>query len=146
MSRIVRLTEADLVRLVKKIVKEEDAFTFGDKLKNTKLGNLVGFHKTTESERELAEKIYQSMVDGNFEFIGKLYSRKPSYRVIVYMRDGDYEVEARTDTNLEGGSSTYTAVKLPNGKMKHIFRKGFTDKLKELIEKSQGFDEDKRID
>lgn len=144
MAKVVRLTEADLVRLVKKVINE-DAFTFGDKLKNTKLGNLVGFHKTTESERELAERIYQSMVDGNFEFQGKLYSRKPSYRVIVHMEDGDYMVEPRTDTNFEGGSSSYTSVKLPNGKSKSIWRLGFTNKLKDLIEKSEGFDEDKRI-
>ena len=143
-KKIVRLTEADLVRLVKRVINE-DAFTFGDKLKNTKLGNLVGFHKTTESEREIAEKIYQSMVDGNFEFKGKLYSRKPSYRVIVHMEDGDYEVEPRTDTSFEGASTTYTIVRFPNKKSKSIYRKGFTEKLKDLIEKSEGFDEDKRI-
>ena len=86
------------------------------------------------------------MVDGNFEFIGKLYSQKPSYRVLVYMEDGDYIVEPRTDTSFGGARSTYTSVRFPNGKIKSIWRAGFTNKLKDLIEKSEGFDEDKRID
>ncbi len=132
-KRIVRLTESDLVRLVKRVINE-DAFTFGDKVRS-KLGKIVGLREKTPDEKQVANDIYNKVESGDFEvtdsmdgFVGK------GYKISVRMDDGVYLVKAqKRKTSLEGPKVYSTEITTPKGGFVYVGSSGYTKKLMDLI-------------
>jgi len=135
MKRIVRLTESDMVRLVKRVIKEqmdESAFTFGDKVKG-KLGKVFGLPETTDDEKRLSEDILSAVEGGNYDVLDTYVS---GYKLKVFLNDGEYIVVIKKERiGLEGGSSTYTNITTPDGEKVNIMAKGFTNKLIGLVKR-----------
>ena len=68
MKKVVRLTESDLMKIVKRVIQEDAGFTFGDKVKNTIKG-AVGLGQTTDDEERLADDIMMAVENGDFEVV-----------------------------------------------------------------------------
>ena len=137
MKKFVRLTESDLIKLVKRVIQEDAAFTFGDKVRDT-LGGVIGLPKTTEDESRLAEDILSAVESGNYEVLEshRGFIVPKGFKIEVSLNDGEYLVYTRKEKiNFEGGSMTYTTVTTPGGEKVNIMAKGFTNKLINLIKK-----------
>ena len=144
MKKIIRLTESDLVRLVKKVIKEqtsneveESSFTFGDKVRG-KLGKLFDIPETSDDEKRLAEDILAKVESGEYDVLDTFegFITPKGYKIKVSLNDGDYIVKIKKErTGLEGGHLTYTNVTTPDGEVVNIMAKGFTNKLIDLIKK-----------
>ena len=134
MARIVRLTESDLVRLVKRVINE-DAFTFGDKVRGKIDKVLWGIEQENPDEKQLANDIYNKVESGDFEvtdsmdgFVGK------GYKISVRMDDGVYLVKAqKRKISLEGPKVYSTEITTPKGENVYIGSSGYTKKLMDLI-------------
>jgi hypothetical protein len=145
MKRIIRLTESDLTRIVKRVIEENDSFTFGDKVRG-KLGKFFGVPETGDYEKKLATEIMNKVESGDFEIENKTdgYVGK-GFTIKIVLEDGEYKVQPRKERR---GVATdiydsYTIIETPNGEKKHINAKGYTNKLIDLINpssKSRKFD------
>jgi hypothetical protein len=137
MKKVVRLTESDLIRIVKRVIQEDGGITFGDKVRDT-LGGIIGLPKTTEDESRLADDILSAVESGNYEVLESHsgFIVPKGFKIEVSLNDGDYLVYIRKEKiNYEGGSMTYTTVTTPDGKKVNIMAKGFTNKIINLVKK-----------
>ena len=144
MKKIIRLTESDLTRIVKRVI-EENSFTFGDKVRG-KLGKFFGVPETTDYEKRLADEIMDNVENGDFEIENKTdgYVGK-GFTIKIDLEDGEYKVQPRKERR---GVATdiydlYTIIETPSGEKIHINAKGYTNKLIDLINtsrKSRKFD------
>jgi hypothetical protein len=144
MKKVIKLTESDLMRLVKRVIKEqnevdESSFTFGDKIKG-KLGKMVGIPETTDDEMRLADDILSVVERGDYEVLDTYtgsHMRPKGHKIKVSLGDGDYIVKiAQERRNPVSGTMTYTNVTTPDGEDINILAKGFTNKLIDLIDDS----------
>lgn len=142
MKKIIRITESDLVGLVKRVIKEqseveESALTFGDKIKG-KLGKLVGIPETSEEEKELAEEILAKVANGDYEILESYSSfvKPKGHEIRVTLNDGDYIVKIKKEMINMDASMTYTNITTPDGEQINILAKGYTNKLIKLIDRS----------
>lgn len=135
MKKVVRLSEQELVRLVKRVIQEDGAFSFGDKVRN-KLGTIVGIPSHTEDETRLADDIMDCVQKGEFEFVKSWDSfRGKGYSINVELHGEEYNVRPQQELigNIDGQRIYRTYVKTQNGEISPIQASGFTKKLMELI-------------
>jgi hypothetical protein len=137
MAKIIRLTESDLARIVKRVI-EEDSLTFGDKVRN-KLGKIVGIPETTEDEERLADDILSKVESGDYEILDDKFhgTSQGWYKIKVSLEDGNYGVKASRTSTPEGAIITDTLVKTPDGE-KIYLPKGYTNKLIKTIKNDKG--------
>ena len=139
MKKIIRLTESDLIKIVNKVISEqqfnEDTFTFGDKVRN-KLGKLVGLPERTDDEERLADDILNKVERGSYDMIGDSFEGSSTgwFKFKVSLEDGDFNVRVSKLRSLEGANRIETIFKTPDGKTVYL-PKGFTKKLIDLIKK-----------
>jgi hypothetical protein len=146
MKKTIRLTESDLIKIVKRVVKEqqlnEDTFTFGDKLRN-KLGKIIGLPERTEDDERLADDILSKVESGEYEVLDGYgsYMIPKGYKIIVNLDGDDYVVKVvKERISIEGGAySTSTQVTKPDGEKINIPGKGFALKIMKLIDESGKF-------
>jgi hypothetical protein len=146
MKKTIRLTESDLINIVKRAVKEqqlnEDTFTFGDKVRN-KLGKLVGLPGRTEDDEKLADDILSKVESGEYEVLDgyRSYMIPNGYKITLSLDGEDYTVKVSKERlGIEGGAfSTTTHVIKPNGEKVNIPGKGFALKIMKLIDESGKF-------
>ena len=140
MKKILRLTEQDLVRLVKRIIKEqpsdvdESAFTFGDKVKN-KLGKLVGIPERTDDEGRLADDIMNKVESGDYDMLNDTFGNGNYgyYKIKVMLHNKPYNVRVKRIEKIDfPGGGTETKVDTPDGHTVYL-PKGFTNKLINII-------------
>ena len=141
MKKVVRLTESDLVRIVKRVINEDDgAFSFGDKIKS-KLGSaLFGIKPSSDEESKLADAILSKVESGDFSVQNSdEYSNDITYDFTVTLADGDYFCTVYKNIPPGSPTSTWyygTKVKTPDGEKIHFNEKGFANKLIRLIKNS----------
>jgi hypothetical protein len=142
MKKIIRLTESDLTRIIRQVIKENDSFTFGDKVRG-KLGKFFGVPETTDYEKRLADEIMESVENGDFEIENKTdgYVGK-GFTIKIDLEGGEYKVQLRKERR---GVATdiydlYTIIETPSGQKMHINAKEYTKKLIDLINSSRKFD------
>lgn len=139
MRKVIRLTESELISLVKRVIKEDEdgAFGFGDKVRD-KLGSFIGITPHTDHEKRLADDILDAVMRDDFralDMTDSFWGR--GFTIIVNLGGEDYKVSPRKETvNLEGGSNYITRITAPDGQKVVIGAKGFTKKLIDLISKS----------
>jgi hypothetical protein len=146
MAKIIRLSEADLTRIVKRVIEEqqlsEDTFTFGDKVRN-KLGKLVGLPERTEDDEKLADDILSKVESGEYEVLDgyRSYMIPNGYKITLSLDGEDYTVKVSKERiGIEGGAfSTTTRVIKPNGEKVNIPGKGFALKIMKLVDDSGKF-------
>jgi hypothetical protein len=139
MKKTIRLTESDLVYLVKRVIKEseveESAFTFGDKVRG-KLGKFaLGIPERTDDEKRLAEDILAKVESGEYEVLETYNSFivPKGFKIKVPLNDGDYFVDIKKQKiNLEA-HITNTMVTTPDDEEVIIPGSGFANKLINLI-------------
>jgi len=135
-SKIIRLTEDDLTRIVKRVI-EEQTFTIGDKVKN-KLGKLVGIPERTDDEKRLADDIMSKVESGDYNMLDDKFGSDSHgrYTIKVVLHDKPYTVSIKKLIKVDGvpGGNVETIVKTPDGH-KIFLPKGFTNKLINLIQK-----------
>jgi hypothetical protein len=138
MKKVVRLTESDLVRLINKVINEDDAFSFGDKLRS-KYNKLVwNTPEHSEDEQRLAQDILDCVESGDFEFVDKTdaYVGK-GYTIKVNLGGEEYTVVPRKERiGIEGAYNYVTYVTTPDGEKLNIQGNGFAKKLLNLLDKS----------
>lgn len=134
MKKVVRLSEQDLVRLVKRVIQEDGAFSFGDKVRN-KLGTIVGTPSYTEDEARLADDIMDCVQKGEFEFVKSWDGfRGKGYSINVELHGEEYWVRPQKELIGTEGPRVYkTYVTTPSGEIFPIQASGFTKKLMELL-------------
>jgi hypothetical protein len=136
MKKVVRLTESDLIRIVKRVIQEDGGFTFGDKVKN-KLKGAIGLDNTTDDESRLADDIVSAVESGDYEILKKKHAMGGpkyvvGYKISVPLKGGDYIVEP-------GNSASFgysTMIETPRGEKFRLEQSGFTKKLIKLIKSS----------
>jgi hypothetical protein len=145
MKKVIRLSEDDLTRIVKRVIEEqlnEDSFTFGDKVRN-KLGKLVGLPERTDDEERLADDILSKVESGEYDVLDGYgsYMIPKGYKIVVNLDGEDYIIKVvKERTSIEGGaSSTSTYVTKSNGEKINIPGKGFAQKIMRLVDESGKF-------
>lgn len=140
MKKIVKLTESDLIHIVKRVIEEGDPFSFGDKLRG-KLGKLVGIPENSEDEKALANDIMDKVNKGEYKVINTSDGIVVTRAVFsVEIMGGKYIVTANKERLDPMHSYIYhTYVKLPNYQKVTISGKNFTQKLIDIMFKSQSF-------
>ena len=144
MKKVIRLTESDLVRIVKRVISEkssesnEAALTFVDKILDKTIGKLLGVN-TTPEEEALAEKVLSAVENGDFEIVRiyKSFMIPKGCEIDVYIDGKIYQVIAKKEKiNFDGGSNTWTSIQPPDGDRVGIMASGFTNKIISLVNKS----------
>jgi hypothetical protein len=147
MKKTIRLTESDLINIVKRVVKEqqlsEDTFTFGDKVRN-KLGKLVGLPERTKNDEKLADDILSKVESGEYEVLEGYdnYRIPKGYKISLSLDGEEYIVKVSKTRKgvIEGGAlSTSTQVTKPDGEKINIPGKGFAEKIMRLVDESGKF-------
>jgi hypothetical protein len=139
MKKTIRLTESDLIKIVQRVIKEqetdESTFTFGDKVRN-KLGKLVGLPERTDDEERLADDILNKVESGDYNMLDDTFEGSSTgwFKFKVSLEDGNFNVRVSKLRSLEGANRIETIVKTPDGKTVYL-PKGFTKKLIDLIKK-----------
>lgn len=140
MKKTIRLTESDLIKIVQRVIKEqetdESAFTFGDKVRN-KLGKLVGIPERTDDEERLADDIMSKVESGDYNMLKDNFgdSDYGSYKIKVILHDEPYTVIVSKYMMIGGGhpsGGAETEVVTPDGES-IPFPKGFSNKLISVI-------------
>ena len=123
-KKIIRLTESDLVNIIKRVINEGEPFTFGDKLRS-KLGTILGYSETSEDEKIMAQKILDKVESGEYTNVSRTdgYHGK-GVNFTVSLEDGDYKVSARNQPQ----NLIYTLVITPDGNKMWISGRGFVKK------------------
>jgi len=67
-EKIIRLTESDLVNIVKRVIQEDSAFTFGDKLSGS-FHSLFGVENESSTMEYLANGILEKVKSGDYEIL-----------------------------------------------------------------------------
>jgi hypothetical protein len=138
MKKVVRLTESDLVRLVKRVINEEDAFSFGDKLRSKYNKFVWNTPEHSEDEQRLAQDILDCVESGDFELVNKTdaYVGK-GYTIKVNLGGEECKVLPRKERiGIEGAYNYVTYVIPPDGEKIVIRGNGFAKKLLNLLDKS----------
>ena len=134
MKKVVRLTESDLIKIVKRVIQEDGGFTFGDKIKN-KLKNVTGYDTITDDESRLADDIMSAVENGDYEILDRITRPEgfnkhiDGYKISVSLKDGDYIVTPLNTFRFE----YVTSVKTPSGEVFRFEQSGFAKKLIRLI-------------
>ena len=140
MKKTIRLTESDLIKIVHRVIKEqetdESAFTFGDKVKN-KLGKLVGIPEKTDDEERLADDIMSKVESGDYNMLRDEFgdSNHGSYKIRVILHNEPYSVSVTKHTKIGSGfpyGGSETKVETPDGHTVYL-PKGFSNKLISVI-------------
>ena len=132
MKKTIRLTESDLIKIVQRVIKEqetdESALTFGDKVRN-KLGKLVGFPERTDDEERLADDIMSKVESGDYNMLRDDFGNADwgSYKIRVILHDEPYTVIVTKYLGLRPPGSE-TKVETPDGHTVYL-PKGFSNKL-----------------
>jgi hypothetical protein len=88
MKKVVRLTESDLNRIIRRIINE-DSFTFGDKVRS-KLGDLLfDIEPNSPQEERLGLEIYDKVKRGNYKLIKSMKGYRGEGYVISVNLDGE---------------------------------------------------------
>jgi hypothetical protein len=138
MKKVVRLSESDLVRLINKVINEDDAFSFGDKLRSKYNKFVWNMPENSEDEKRLAQDILDCVERGDFELVNKTdaYVGK-GYTIKVNLGGEECKVLPRKERiGIEGAYNYVTYVIPPDGEKIVIRGNGFTKKLLNLIDKS----------
>jgi hypothetical protein len=134
MKKVVRLTESDLFKIVKRVIQEDSGFTFGDKIKN-KLKNVTGYDTITDDESRLADDIMSAVENGDYEILDRITRPEgfnkhiDGYKISVSLKDGDYIVTPMNTFRFE----YVTSVRTPSGEVFRFEQSGFAKKLIRLI-------------
>lgn len=136
MKKVVRLTESDLIKIVKRVIQEDAGFTFGDKVKNTIKG-AVGLRQFTDDEERLADDIMTSVENGDFEVVRTHHAMAGpqyvlSYTIRLNLNGGTYIVHPYESMHY----GYITDVTPPRGPQIRLEQSGFTKKLMKLIKNS----------
>lgn len=136
MKKVVRLTESDLIKIVKRVIQEDDGFTFGDKVRN-KIKGAVGLRQFTDDEERLADDIMTAVENGDFEVLRTHHAiAGPQYvlshTIKLNLKDGTYIVHP-SDSIHYGYTTEVTP---PRGPQLRLKQSGFTKKLMKLIKDS----------
>jgi hypothetical protein len=136
MKKVVRLTESDLIKIVKRVIQEDAGFTFGDKVKNTIRG-AVGLRQPTDDEERLADDIMTAVENGDFEVVKTHHAMAGpqyvlSHTIKLNLKDGTYIVHPYESIHY----GYNTEVTPPRGPKLRLGQSGFTKKLMKLIKNS----------
>jgi len=141
MKKVIRLTEQDLVRLVKRVIQEGESFSLGDKLN---MGVSKALHGEegiiTSVAKKLGKTIFDKVSVGEFELgdIKSALEKVSSYKN-KFVPSKDPKRWFCVEVNLNGGTYTVLVANIytneisyiitPEDEVHFIFFKNFTNRL-----------------